>query len=244
MNRLIRSEIRKVVTTRWFKITMAVTAVLAIISPVITTLSAKSGEDIASTDFIHKILSISAGSMMVMLACGISVMAGEFRHGTSTPTFLITPRRSTVVVAKLVTVFGIGAVVGAVTFGFALATAVPALSHEGVHHLAGDTAQMWFGAALGTAMYGAIGVALGAITRNTVVAIIGAVTWVYFIEAGLLVAAVPSIGKWLPTGAGIALTHTGNGQDLLAPAVAAALLAVWMVMFSGLAVRRMQRRDV
>ena len=56
MNRLIRSEIRKVVTTRWFKITMAVTAVLAIISPVITTLSAKSGEDIASTDFIHKVL--------------------------------------------------------------------------------------------------------------------------------------------------------------------------------------------
>ena len=244
MKRLIHSEIRKVVTTRWFKITMVVNAILAIISPVITTFSAATGEDIASTQFIHQVLSVSAGSSMVMLACGISMMAGEFRHGTSTPTFLITPRRRDVVLAKLVTVTGMGAVVGAVTFGCALATAIPSLSHEGVHHLAGDTLQMWIGAVLATALYGALGVALGAITRNTVVAIIGAVAWVFFIEGGLLVPAVPGIGKWLPTGANIALTHTGKAQELLTPAIGGALLTAWVLMFSVLAVVGMQRRDV
>lgn len=244
MNRLIRSEIRKVVTTRWFQITMVLNAILGLISPVITTMSAKNGENIASTDFIHRVLSVGAGSSMIMLACGISVMAGEFRHGTSTPTFLITPCRRSVVLAKLATVLGIGAVVGAVTFGFALATAVPALSHKGVHHLAGDTTQMWLGAAFVTAIYGGLGVAVGAITRNTVVAIIAAVGWVFYIEGSLLVPAMPSIGKWLPTGAGIALTHAGNAQNLLTPVAGAALVAAWTVMFSCLAVHQMQSRDV
>jgi len=244
MKRLIRSEIRKVVTTRWFKITMVVNAVLAVISPAITTLTAPTGEDIGSSDFIHQVLSVSSGSSMVMLACGISMMAGEFRHGTSTPTFLITPRRRDVVLAKLAAVMGIGAVVGAVTFGLGVAVAIPSLSHEGVNHLAGDTPQMWIGAALATALYGALGVALGAITRNTVVAIIGAVAWVFFIEGGLLVPAMPSIGKWLPTGANIALTHTGKAQELLTPAIGGALLTAWVLMFSVLAVVGIQRRDV
>ena len=112
-----------------------------------------------------------------MLGVGIATMAGEFRHGTCVPTFLITPRRREVVVAKLITVTGLGAIVGAISFGLALAVAVPALGHKGIHHLAGDTPQIWLGATVATALFGALGVALGAITRNTVIAIIGAIGW-------------------------------------------------------------------
>jgi hypothetical protein len=90
-------------------------------------------------------------------------LAGEFRHGSSVPTFLISPRRRDVVMAKLVTITGLGAVVGATSFGLAVAVAVPALAHKGIHHLAGDTPQMWIAATIATALFGAAGIALGSI---------------------------------------------------------------------------------
>ena len=151
------------------------------------------------------------------------MMAGEFRHGTSTPTFLITPRRSTCgrrqARHRLRHRSGrrCGHVRPCARHGGAGAVTRGRPSPRRRHRA--DVAR-------GGTRHGhvrGLGVALGAITRNTVVAIIGAVAWVFFIEAGLLVAAVPSIGKWLPTGAGIALTHTGKGQELLAPAVAASV---------------------
>ena len=46
---------------------------------------------------------------MVMLTIGIAMAANEYRHNTSIPTFLVTPRRRDVVTAKLVTAAGIGA---------------------------------------------------------------------------------------------------------------------------------------
>ena len=97
--------------------------------------------------------------------------------------------------AKLVTISGLGGVVGATSFGLAVAVAVPALGHKGIHHLAGDTPQMWIGATLATALFGAAGVALGSITRNTVIAIIGAIGWTYVIEDLILTQAIPSTSK-------------------------------------------------
>ena len=157
----------------------------------------------------------------MLLGVGIASMAGEFRHGTSVPTFLITPRRRDVVVAKLVAVTGLGAVAGALSFGLALAVAAPALAHQGVHHLPGDTPQMWIGATLATALFGALGVALGSITRNVVVAIIGAIGWSYLVEGLILSQAVPGAGKWLPVGTNMAITRTGDGSGMLRPWVAA-----------------------
>ena len=140
--------------------------------------------DVGDQEYVHRVLSISTVSSPVLLGVGIAAMAGEFRHGTSVPNFLISPHRREIVVAKLITITGLGAVVGATSFGLAVAVALPALDHKGVHHLAGDTPQMWIGATLATALFGALGVALGSITRNVVIAIIawvaasaGIATW-------------------------------------------------------------------
>lgn len=92
------------------------------------------------------------------------------------PTFLISPRPRDIVVAKLVTITGLGAVVGATSFSLALAVAVPRLGHKGIHHLTEDTPQMW-SATTATPLFGALGVALGSITRYMVIATIGAIGW-------------------------------------------------------------------
>ena len=113
-------------------------------------------------------------------------MAGEFRHGTSVPTFLISPRRRDVVVAKLVTITGLGAVVGAISFGLALAVAGAGAGTQRHPSPRRRHPQMWVGATVATALFGALGVALGAITRNMVIAIIGAIGWTYLIEGVIL----------------------------------------------------------
>jgi hypothetical protein len=172
-------------------------------------------------------------------------MAGEYRHSTSVPTFLVTPRRREVVIAKLVTATAVGAVLGALAFGAALATAIPALGWHGVHHLAGDTAQMWLGAALATGLFGALGVAVGALTRSTVIAIVGTIVWVQFVEEALLASALPAVGKWLPTGANIAITRTAtHPARLLAPGLATVVLLAWAAVITGTAGRFVVRRDV
>ncbi len=246
MNRLIRSELRKLTTTRWFKITVVTTLVVGPVSAVSSALtSQRPASSLGSDAAIHHVLAIAALTSIVMLAVGIAATAGEYRHSTSIPTFLVTPRRRDVVIAKLLTITMVGGLLGAITFGLSVAVAVPALSSQGVHHLAGDLPQMWIGCAVVSAVYGALGTAIGALTRSTVVAMIAAFTWVYFIEAAFLDTVWPSLGKWLPTGANMAITHTTEhpGQ-LLSPAAAVGVLVGWTAVVTLTALCLATRRDV
>ena len=117
MNRLIRAEIRKLLTTSWFKVTLAVAAILGPVSAVAIALTWKGDVPLGSSDGIHRVLGSAALTSMVMLGVGIAAMAGEYRHNTSIPTFLITPRRRDVIVAKLITITGVGAIVGGLIVG-------------------------------------------------------------------------------------------------------------------------------
>ena len=91
----------------------------------------------------------------------------------------------------------VGAIIGAVAFGLAVAVAVPMFAARGVHHLPIDIVRMWWGATLASLCFGMLGVALGAATRHTVGAIIGAIIWVQVIEVAVLQPSVPSLAKWL-----------------------------------------------
>ena len=81
---------------------------------------------------------------------------------------------------------------------------------RGVHTLPVDLTQLWVGATVSTALFGLLGVALGALTRNTVTAIVGGIAWAMVIEIGILSSVAPEIGKWLPAGNALALTSVGS----------------------------------
>lgn len=95
-----------------------------------------------------------------------------------------------------------------------------------------------------TCCYGLLGVALGALTRNTVAAIVGAIVWVAVIELVVLQPLVPSLAKLLPTGPGVSLTTIDPGKaSLLPPAAAALVLVGWAALISLAATRLTLRRE-
>jgi ABC-type transport system involved in multi-copper enzyme maturation permease subunit len=240
MRRLISHEVFKLRTTPASWVTLAITlglAVASVISNILVPVPA-GGPPFGSVDHVNHALSVAALTSMVMLTIGILVMAGEYRHGTILQTYLGEPRRGRVLVAKLATVAGLGALLGAVVFGIAYAVAVAVYAANGVRTLPVDLAQLWLGATLASAVYALLGVALGSLTRNTVAAILGGIGWAMIIENGILQSVVPDVAKWLPTGAGVAVTSVGStGNALLSPGLAAVVLVAWAAVISGTAAR-------
>lgn len=247
MKQLIRIELRKLRTTPALFVTMAVSAGLTLVSVVTTIqLAGRSGAPaLGSVANVNKDLQVGAMTSIAMLVLGILVVGGEYRHRTIMGAYLAEPRRGRVLAAKMITVGGIGAALGAVLFALAAAVAVPLYAAKGVHHLPVNLLAMGLGATLASAIYGLLGVAVGALARNTVGAIVGGIVWVQAIEVGLLQSAVPSLAKWLPTGAGVAVTAAkGAAPTLLSPAVGAVVLVAWAVAIAVVAARFSIRREL
>ncbi len=247
MKNLINVELLKLRTTPALYICTAIVAGLTLVSVVANILLAgKRGTPaLGSVENVNKVFSVAALSTMVALAMGIVMVAGEYRHRTIVGSYLAEPRRSRVVVAKLVTAAGLGAVTGAVAFGLAIAVGVPMFAAKGVHHLPVDVTRMWWGAVLASGCFGMLGVALGAAARHTVGAIIGAIIWVQIIEVGVLQPSVPALAKWLPTGAGVALTSAGkDAASLLSPGPAALVLVTWAGVLTAISAKVSLNREV
>jgi ABC-type transport system involved in multi-copper enzyme maturation permease subunit len=247
MKNLVKVELLKLRTTPALYICAAVVAGLTAVSVVANImLAGKSGTpELGTVENVNKVFSVAALSTMVALAVGIVMVAGEYRHRTIMGSYLAEPRRGRVAIAKLTTAAGIGAVTGAVAFGLAAAIAIPMFAAKGVHHLPIDIGRMWWGAALASSCFGMLGVALGSAARHTVGAIVGAVIWVQVIEVAVLQPSVPSLAKWLPTGAGVALTSSGkDAASLLAPGMAALVLVGWAAALTFAAARVSLSREV
>src|SRR3954465_14253985 len=245
MKNLVSIELYKLRTTPAAWVSLAITLVLGMASVASNALVPNpGGPAFGSIDHVNHTLSISALTSMVMLAIGVLVIAGEYRHGTIMQTFLGEPRRWRGLAAQAVAALGLGAILGAAPFGIAYAEAAVIYGARGVDALPVDVTQLWIGATVASALYGLVGVALGALTRNTVVAIIGAIAWVMVVEVGILAGLVPEIAHWLPAGAAIALTSVGTAaQGMLSPVVAALVLGAWALLISGVAVRFSLNRE-
>jgi ABC-2 type transport system permease protein len=246
MTTLVRVELLKLRTTPALHVTVALVAFLSVVAAVTNILVAghQGAPPLGSTANVAKVLSVGAATSVAMLILGIMISAGEDRHRTILGTYLAEPRRGRVLIAKLVTGAGLGTLGGAGFFALTLAVALPLFASKGVHHLPVSVPHLMLGTVLVTCCYGLLGVALGALTRNTVAAIVGAVVWVMVIELAILQPAIPSVGKWLPTGAGVSLTTLDPEKaSLLPPAAAALVLVGWAALVSVLAARFTLRRE-
>jgi len=178
------------------------------------------------------------------LVLGIIAMTSEYRHRTIADTYLSTPRRSHALLAKL----GFYAAVGA---GFAIVAAVVDLVTITVTlNARGYSFHIWnsslwltlLGSFLWCAMFGAIGVAAGALIRNVYIAIIGTLVFLYLIE-GAIAQTATGFSHWLPFAAGQSLAHQPE-TDGLPPWVAGLLLAAYTVALCALTVVICSRRDL
>jgi ABC-2 type transport system permease protein len=248
MTRQIRTELLKQRTTRTSIAGIAAAPVVAaLVTVAVYGAAGKQGNAPLGPDSFHQALGAPA-SVITLIAVMLGVMgaAGEWRHQTITTTFLATPRRRDVVVAKLLAHLATGAVMGVLSLAASAAVAVPWLRSEGVAVVAdADLLSISAGVVVLTALYGALGVAVGALVRNLTAAAAAVLVWLLAVE-GLVTEVFQrsEVVHWLPAAAGRALVGAADRTHGLSGPVAAAVFAAYVVFLAVLATRLTVRRDV
>jgi ABC-type transport system involved in multi-copper enzyme maturation permease subunit len=189
---------------------------------------------------------------LVLLVFGILGMTNEYRHGTITYTYLVTPRRWQVMVTKLAAYAVVGIITMLVTVVLVYAVIRLGGAIRGVEIDAmgeatlGDTARQIVVAGLITTF----GVALGALLRAQIVTVAGALIWALFVE-NIIVVLKPAVGAWMPftvfqqVGAGQAVeAGSPMAAEMLTRPAAFIVSLVYIAVVSVAAVFISLRRDV
>jgi ABC-type transport system involved in multi-copper enzyme maturation permease subunit len=188
---------------------------------------------------------LAVGSVSALFAAyvGAMTMTNEFRYGTIRPTLLACPVRGRVLGAKLAVAAGIGLVIGVLGEVIAFTTLRGLLAGRGVDFDlgVGVVTQLFAGTAAMACLWGAIGVALGALVRNQVGTIASLSIWVLLIEA-MLIELARDVARFLPLGAGEALS--GGEVGMLGPLAGGLLLVTYVVLLTAAAAVATARRDV
>ena len=175
---------------------------------------------------------------------GVLLVTGEYRFGTIRPTFLFTPRRSRVILAKLAAGMLAGLVFGVAGEGLAFAIGYVCLRARGIPLTlhGGSLALLLLGTVAGIALFGGIGAGVASIVRNQIGTIVGLLAWGFIVE-NLLFAFVPSVGRLTPGQAQNALTGLTT-DHLLSPAAGGAVLVAWVAALALAGLALTARRDV
>jgi ABC-2 type transport system permease protein len=234
---MIGSEFRKLTTLRspWLLLAAGPLIVIAGITGLI-----QSGGDVHDPAVQSAALAHVGIAAMLTLIFGILAVAGEYRHGIITSTFLSCPRRGRVIAAKLAVYALIGAAAGLISSLAAIATTAAWWKQQGgsFQLSAGSTWLTLGGGVAVNVAFAAIGVGVGALVRNLVAAVALTLAWIALIEgiAGQLLGSAAA--RWLPFYASEALDRTslsttarllpqwGGGLVLLGYAAAFAAAAV------------------
>ncbi|MCR2826508.1 ABC transporter permease [Microbacterium sp. zg.Y909] len=146
------------------------------------------------------------------LLIGTLMVTTEIRHQTLTPTFLATPRRGRVLAAKLIVGVALGLMYGVIGVLSSVVPSAVLLSVQGVDTQLGesDTWAMVARMLAAFVLWVFIGIAVGALVRNQIVAIVGVLVFTQFVEpiARTLVPFVEGAGdvvRFLPGAASDAL---------------------------------------
>lgn len=258
MSGLVRAELRKLFTTRLWWIMLLVMLVLVGVG--LGFLVAFAGVDQNgaalpardTAEWAEIAWSSGSGGGIFVMILGVVMMTSEYRYQTITGTFLATPRRSLVIVAKVVAGLLVGALFALAVLVFQAVTVIPAVTLSGgeLSLSASRIPQISLGILVTLALYAVFGIGLGALVRNQIAGIVAAVVWAYVIENIFTgIPALHSVGKWLPGGAAQALmsidVDTGLGRPEWLPAWAgAAVLVGYGLLFAAVATATTVRRDI
>ena len=148
---------------------------------------------------------------------GVLLVTSEYRYGTIRPTFLFNPARSHVLAAKVVAGALAGLAFGVLgeAIGWAIGYAI--LDGRGITVVlsSSDVLLLTLGGLAGVALWGAIGVGVGAIIHNQVGAVVTLLAWGLVVD-NLLFGLVPSVGRFMPSRASDALMGLGVRSSPLA----------------------------
>ncbi|HEX5927860.1 MAG TPA: hypothetical protein VFY48_00520 [Solirubrobacterales bacterium] len=202
---------------------------------------------LAPLDEIGDIDQVATGTgllLVMMLVLGVLIATTEFRHGTSSSTFLVSPRRWPALLAKLGVALAIGLVAGLAYVVVNGGLALPLFEgREGVLPAASDLAEIYAGVVISYALICAFGLGVGEIVRNQVGAIIAAIAF-FFVLSPLPELLPGSIGDYFPAQAIGALHGNPEGDASLNQVEGGLVLAAWAAGLVALGTLLICRRDV
>lgn len=243
MRGMLKAEWLKLVTTRaYYGLVLGAVGVAALGS--VSTVASANVEALSGplhTQQFWILASINVG--LFALIVGIRSYTDEFRHRTIVHTLFADPRRRASAVAKALVTAGAAMVLAtaAAVVMVGVALAVSSLKGGNLSPDGSDVGAL-AGLVLASGLWSVLGVGVGAVVRQQVPAIVGALVWVLVIEnlgGGFL----GDAGMYLPGQSAHALAQADMG-DLLAVPVGATVLAAYAVAAWMLGVTTIRRRDV
>ncbi|MEW6059415.1 MAG: hypothetical protein AB1551_04620 [Actinomycetota bacterium] len=252
MIRQIRTELLKLRTIR---LPLGLLAAAAGLTALFTTLGAANAggaghmapPPLYAAAGVSSLLGRSSLAMLLAAVFGITVSSGEFRHSTATATYLATPNRARVLMAKATVAAAVGLLFGvvgaALTTGITLAFVAAkgySLTVSGI-----TIARFAAGAIVGSGLLAAVGVGLGSLIRSQLAAIVTVFLWATLVEQ-LIGGLFDWIQPYLPftTAGTMAGAVLGGDTSALPFAAAAALVAGVAVVVSGVAARTTVQADI
>lgn len=245
MRRLIRSELRKLTTT---KMPFAFVGVLIVIAA-LNAFAVVAGTDMdGSKAFIateadqQSLMAFAFNAFMGAGLFGAIAVAREYGHNTVVPTFLASPMRHRAVLAQLIAVAIAGCVLSLIGAGLTVAAVAGALPTTDYGFLVGadNVVRVMAASGFAGAAGAVLGAGIGAIVRN----VGGAVTltvFTFMVAPPLVVQLANGTASWMP--ANLANVISGTVDDVSPPAALAAL-AVWALVPPVIGLVAVQRRDV
>lgn len=257
--KLLRSEVRKFLTTKTWLWLLIGTVLLALLQPVLMLSFAGETDSRTGAPIFPPIddptiqtmaLSGASSATIFIAVLGVIGITAEYRHRTVVPTFLATPNRWQVILAKFVAYLVFGLVFAVVaSIAVVLVVMIWVNAAGGSFTLGGDNSKVLVGSAIASALYGVIGVAFGALVRNQIGAVSGLLAYMFVIEP--IISAIPataSVYKFMPGGAAAAMyTYAQPGStdlDQLSPVGGGLLLAAYAVVLAGIAYAVSTKREV
>lgn len=248
MIRLVRAELLKLRTTQvWFWLLLGSLAIaaLVVIAPI------ASGDVKTSADLANMFTGAGTAYLPVFVL-GVLGVTTEFRYQTITPTVLATPSRWALVTAKMLAYALVGAVYAALCVLVQLAIAVPWLNARNVDVTLGsnDVPQALVSVFATVALFGIIGLGVGALMKNQIVAVtVGMIVLLVVNNLLLAIPGVKQVFPYTPVGGLAALLtvhgdRTNDGVTLLSPWGGVVVLLLWAFIPAILGASITMTRDI
>ena len=243
MTAQLRAELLKIRSTRTTAGVMLGMIGIILLFSLLTGLLTKAPHLVATGDQ-RDLLGVGDFAAVFAALAGIMAVTSEYRYGTIRPTFLFTPRRTRVLGAKVAAGMLAGAVFGlvGVMLGFAIGYACLAGRDIDFALDGRQVALLVLSTIAGAALWGGIGVGVGAVVRNQVAALIGLLAW-GFVAENLIFGFLPGLGRFGPVHAQDGLIEFST-KHLLGPATGALVLVAWAAALSTLGTALAVGRDV
>jgi ABC-2 type transport system permease protein len=251
--RVVLSEWTKLRSLRSSRVSLLVAVGLIIglglLVPFVSVSNWRPGSPTAGYNSVERSLSGIYLAQLAFGVLGVMLVTGEYSTGMIRATFAAVPRRLPVLWAKLGVFIAVTVVLGMASCVAAFLGGQAIFASKHVDASFGDphVARAVLGAGLFLAAIGALGVALGALLRNTAAAI-ATLTGLLFVLP-VIVGVLPrswsdAIGPYTPADAGTTIIAVFPDPQRLAPWTGFGVLCAYAAVATALAAVMLIRRDV